>query len=272
MDPRMRTNRDRWDELVGIHIKSREPEGYDLAGFMEGCSALQSVEIEEVGDVKDKSLLHLQCHFGLDTLSWARLGARVTGVDFSERGIEQARALAAELGMNARFILANLYDLPLALEEEFDIVFTSYGAVNWLPDLRAWAQIVARFVRPGGFFYIVDAHPFARVFDSEPDAVDLRVSLPYWAGTEPRRWETDGSYADKGAVLRNRVTFEWQHTLGDIVTSLTDAGLRIEFLHEFPFCTWEILPFTVRGADGYYRIREAGDLIPLLFSLRASKP
>jgi len=272
MDPRMRTNRDHWDELVGIHVKSRAPEGYDVEGFKQGRSALQSVEIEEVGDVKGKSLLHLQCHFGLDTLSWARLGARVTGVDFSERGIEQARALAAELGMTARFILSSLYDLPQVLEEEFDIVFTSYGVVNWLPDLRAWAQIIARFLRPGGFFYVIDAHPFARVFYAEPDATDLRVWLSYWGGTEPRRWEGDGSYADKGARLRNRVTFEWQHTLGEIVTSLTDAGLRIEFLHEFPFCAWEIFPFTVRGADGYYRIRDGGDLIPLLFSVRATKP
>ena len=272
LDAYFRTNRDHWDELVGIHVKSRGPEGYDVEGFKRGRSSLHPVEIEEVGDVRGKKLLHLQCHFGLDTLSWAQRGARVTGVDFSEKGIAQARALASELGIEAQFVLSNVYDLPKVLEDEFDIVFTSYGAICWLPDLRVWARIISGFLHSGGRFYIIDRHPFTDVFYDEPDATDLWLSSPYWRGPDPIRGEYDGTYADKGARLGNRVEYSWTHTVGGIVNSLIDAGLRIEFLHEFPFCVWEIFPFTIRGDDGYYRLREGPERIPLLFSIKASKP
>src|SRR4029077_17046179 len=132
---------------------------YDLASFKQGRNSLQSIEQEELGDVRGRSLLHLQCHFGMDTLSWARLRARVPGADYSEEAITAARSLAAELGLEARFICANLYDLPDVLDEQFDIVVSTYGVLSWLPDLPAWARVVARFLRPGGTFCIVDLHP-----------------------------------------------------------------------------------------------------------------
>lgn len=271
MDDPFEMNRKWWNEAVGVHVRSRGPEGYDVDGFKAGGSALHSIEREEVGEVHDKKLLHLQCHFGMDTLSWARLGAEVTGVDFSERGIEEAKALASETGMRARFLLSNVYDLRAILDEDFDIVLSTYGAINWLPDLAAWARIVARFVRPGGFFYLIDAHPFARVFYDEKDATGLRFAYPYWR-PGPFRVEEDGTYADEEAHFENRVTMEYSHPLGGIVDALLDAGLRLEFLHEFPVCAWRMFPFMSKGDDGYYRLRENPEGIPLLFSLRARKP
>jgi len=266
------TNRDFWDEVVAVHVRSRGPHAYNVDDFKRGGTALHSVELEEVGDVKGKDLLHLQCHFGLDTLSWARLGARVTGVDFSDKGIEQATALAAELGIDARFILTNLYELPKQLEGNFDIVFTSHGVLNWLPDLAEWGRIIAHFLRPGGFFYIVDAHPFSHAFYDEADATELKLGKSYWPTSEPMRFEEDGDYADRTAHLEHQVTFEWGHTLGEIVNGLTDAGLRIDFLHEFPFLTWELFPFLIRSEGGYYHLPDGMPKIPLMFSIKATKP
>src|SRR3990172_2573466 len=196
MDEHFETNRDFWDEVVGVHVRSTGPHAYNVDAFKGGQTALHAIELKEVGDVVDKDLLHLQCHFGMDTLSWARLGARVTGVDFSEKGIDQARTLASELRIDARFVLSNLYDTRTSLEGEFDIVFTSYGALNWLPDLSEWGRIISHYLRPGGFFYIIEAHPFPQVFDDRKKATDLRVSESYWPPREPRRIEEDGDYAD----------------------------------------------------------------------------
>lgn len=271
MEDPFRTNRDWWNEAVEVHVRSQGPEGYDVEGFKRGRSALLPIERDEVGDVRGKKILHLQCHFGLDTLSWARLGADVTGVDFSEKGIEWAKSLASELRIPARFLLSNVYDLPQVLTESFDIVYSSYGTINWLPDLGAWARIIASYLRPGGFFYLIEAHPFARIFDDERDATDLRVAGPYWQGG-PVRIEEDGTYADKNAHFEHRVTIEFGHTMGTIIDSVIEASLRLEFLHEFPFCAWEMFPFMDKGEDGYYRLQGDGDRIPLLFSIRARKP
>ena len=272
MDSYFRTNREMWDELVPVHVRSRGPLGYNMEDFKRGGTALHSVELEEVGDVAGKDLLHLQCHFGLDTLSWARLGARVTGVDFSEQGVAQARTLAAELGIDARFVRANVYDLPRALDGDFDVVFSSYGALNWLPDLRAWGRLIADFLRPGGFFYIIDAHPFASVLPDEPGRTDLTFANPYFPAPGPVRIEEDGSYADPGAHLEHRVSYEWSHTLGGIVNALADSGLRIDFLHEFPFCAWEAFAGMVLREDGYFHLPIGDGPVPFLFSVKATKP
>ena len=271
MDDPFDVNRRWWNEAVGVHVRSRWPGGYNVEAFRKGGTTLHAVELAEVGDVRGKTLLHLQCHFGLDTLSWARLGAEVTGLDFSDAAITAARSLAEELRIPARFVLSNVYAAREVLPEEFDVVFSSYGAINWLPDLAAWGRIVAASVRPGGVFYLIDAHPFARVFYDGRDATDLRPGYPYWRDG-PLRFEEDGTYADPAAHFENRVTLEFQHPLGTIVDALIDAGLRLEFLHEFPFCAWAWFPFMVRGEDGYYRLRENPERIPLMFSVRAGKP
>lgn len=261
-------NRARWDELVDIHARS---EFYDLAGFKSGKCSLRPLEVAELGDVSGKSLLHLQCHFGMDTLSWARRGARVTGVDFSERAVERARDLAREVGHDARFVCANVYDLPEVLAETFDIVFTSYGVLCLLPDLPRWGRVAAHFVRPGGIFYLAEIHPVAFTLDDRAGSTEPRAVYPYFHAPEPYRWETVGSYADRNARVRNTVNYQWTHSLADVVNALLAAGLRLEFLHEFPYCSAPLTPYLTRSADGWYRLPGGADVLPLLFSLKAVK-
>jgi len=276
------TNRARWDESVAIHVAS---EGYDMAGFLRGEKALYDVELAEVSDVAGKSLLHLQCHFGMDTLNWARLGATVTGLDFSEPAIEQARALAAQIGINdATFVQSNLYDAREAIEGQFDVVYTGIGALGWLHDIREWARIVAHFVRPGGLFYIYEGHPVLWALDFDRDGEDhqLVLSEPYFETAKPSEYDGEFTYTD-GPPLRNTKTFEWNHGLGEIVTALIDAGLRIEFLHEHREMAWQGLPWMIPSegppAATRHKRRTAwrlpddqADRCPLMYSIRATKP
>ncbi len=263
-------NRDLWNAWTAIHEKSAF---YDLEGFKRGGTRLRDFEVEEVGPVEGKDLLHVQCHFGLDTLSWARLGARVTGADFSERAVELARSVAAELGIDARFVVSTVYDLPANLEGDFDIVYTSGGVLGWLPDIRTWAEVVAHFVRPGGTFYIAEVHPVIQAFETEGVAPgELRLAYPYWEHAEPLTFEVHGSYAEPMAELGNMTEYGWNHGLGEIVTALADAGLRIDSLREYPFVGWS-MDVLVKAADGRYRL--PGDLdgrLPLFFSIKATKP
>src|SRR5687768_9964062 len=253
MKTEMDLNRAHWDEATDIHTRGNV---YGVEEFWRGLCKLHRVEVEELGDVSGKSLLHLQCHFGLDTLSWARAGATVTGVDFSAAAIAAARALAAETGLPARFIESDLYRLPEQLDETFDVVFTSYGVLGWMPDLRRWAEVAAGFVRPGGRLYLAEFHPIAFVFDDAPGATELRIRYPYFPTGEPIRCESDVTYASDGAPVTNRVTWSWPYTLADVVTCLIEAGLRLDFLHEFPFSPFQFWPFTQAGADGRSRLRE----------------
>lgn len=266
MDEYLEANRKLWDELTPIHARS---EFYDLRGFKSGKCALSSIELEEVGDVSGKSLLHLQCHFGMGTLSWARLGARAVGVDFSNEAINLARSLSDETGIGARFVLSDIYELPGALAEEFDIVFTSAGVLCWLPDLKRWADVISHFLKPGGFFYIFEGHPFSSVFNDAANVTELEVTESYFSGPEPKYWEPDSDYADPNAEVTHG-SYEWTHSLGSIVGALAEAGLRIEFLHEFPVLFDRACPLMEQDRDGWWRLK--GDKVPLTFSIRASKP
>jgi len=271
MDEFFKANKEMWEAYVDIHETS---EFYDLKGFLEGKQTLNPIETEEIGDVKGKSLLHLQCHFGLDTLSWARLGASVTGVDFSEKAITLANRISKDTGIEGRFIQANIYDIPKVLSEDdqFDIVFTSGGAIVWLPDLEEWAKIIARYLKPGGFFYIREGHPFAYVFDDEPDEPVLKVRYPYFQGKKPLRFQTDASYASaKGEKMEEKTAYEWNHSLSKIINALIGVGLRIEYLHEFPYAAWKALPFMIEEAHEKWVLPEFKDSIPLSFSIKASK-
>lgn len=266
----LRVNQQLWDEWTPIHETSTF---YDLEGFRQGGIRLRPYEIEEVGEVAGQELLHLQCHFGIDTLSWARLGARVTGADFSPAAIDLATRLAGDLALDARFIRSDLYDLPEVLEGEFDIVYTSRGVLGWLPDISRWAQVVSHFLKPGGTFYITEIHPVAQAFENEGVAPgELRLQYPYWEHAEPLAFDVAGSYADRSAVVKARTEYGWDHGLGEIVTALIDAGLRIESLREFPWVDWQ-LDFLVEGDDGKWRLPAgiSGEL-PLSFSLLAMKP
>ena len=266
MDEYLKANRELWDELTPIHARS---EFYDVEGFKSGRCALSSIELEEVGDVSGKSLLHLQCHFGMGTLSWARLGAKAVGVDFSNEAIALARSLSRETGIRANFVCSDIYELPNVLDERFDIVFTSAGVLCWLPDLKRWAEIISHFLRPGGFFYIFDSHPFSLVFDDSGSVTQLRVTESYFSGPEPKYWETEGDYADPNAKVTHG-SYEWSHSLGSIVNALIGAGLRIEFLHEFPVLFFCSHPLMAQDKDGWWRLR--GDKVPLTFSAKASSP
>ncbi len=269
MERYYRTNLRRWNELVGIHARSEE---YDLEGFISGKSSLHSIELEALGYVRSKTLLHLQCHFGLDTLSWVRLGAGVTGVDFSETAIELARSIAERIGVGADFICSNIYDLPSVLTGEFDVVYTSYGVLCWLHDIDEWGRIVARYLRPGGTFFIAEFHPFAWVFDDE-DESELRVLHSYWHSAQPEYYEVDGTYADRAARVANKGDYEWQHSLSDVLNSLIKAGLTIAEVREYPFTVDNAqFKFLEKGEDGYSRFRDRAYDIPLMYSVKAIKP
>jgi SAM-dependent methyltransferase len=272
MDEALRRNRELWDAWTPIHVASAF---YDVASFRTGERPIRlaDYECEEVGSVEGRTLLHLQCHFGLDTLSWARLGATVTGADFSGEEIAAARALAADLGIAATFVRSDLYGLPEVLAEQFDIVYTSGGVLGWLPDIASWGRVAAHFVRPGGFLYMTEIHPVAQVFENEGVTPgELRLAYPYWSHPEPLRFEVKGSYADREAPTDGLVEYGWDHSLGEILTSLADAGLRLEFLHEFDFVRWPV-DFLVEGDDGRWRLPEdSKGALPLFFSLKATKP
>jgi SAM-dependent methyltransferase len=274
----MNENRDLWNEITLIHVAS---DFYDVEGFKQGRSSmLNPIEIEEMGDVSGKSLLHLQCHFGMDTLDWARRGARVTGVDFSDESIEFARLMSEELGIEAKFVCCNIYDLPENLKGTFDIVYTSGGVLCWLPELKRWAEIISHFLKPGGFFYILEGHPFSCVFDDSPDVTQLTVKYSYFHTPGPVKWEPQIDYTSpvKGSLkwindnpdaMVTHGSYEWTHSLGDIINSLISSGLKLEFLHEFPMIFYKSLPFMEQGDDRSWRI--SGDKIPLIFTLKATK-
>jgi SAM-dependent methyltransferase len=262
-------NRRLWDAWTDVHLAA---PFYDAERFLHDPSDVRigEWEREEVGDVRGRDLLHVQCHFGLDTLSWARLGAVVTGVDFSPRAIAAARALAERAGIPARFVEASVYDLPAVLDDRFDVVYTSRGALGWLPSIERWAEVVASFVRPGGVLYVHEIHPTIQALDDESDGpIDLRYD--YWEG-DVLTFPVEGSYADPSAKVDADVEHGWNHGLGEIVTAIATRGLRIDFLHEHRWLDWS-LPFLEQAPDGSYTwpASQAGSL-PLMFSLKATRP
>jgi SAM-dependent methyltransferase len=269
LDEYRKTNQEWWNEAAQVHAQG---EAYQLQAFKEGMSKLHPLERAEVGEVGGKKLLHLQCHFGLDTLSWARLGAHVTGIDFADKAIAIAQALSQDLHLDATFVCCELSDLPDVLDAagQFDIVYTSYGVIGWLPDLQSWGKIIAHYLKQGGFFYIAEGHPFMWVFDEK--SPELKISYPYFSHA-PIQDESAGTYAEKESRLEHTTTYGWNHTLSEIFSSLLSEGLTIEFFHEHQFCAWDCLPDMEKGADGFYRFKDPAqrEKIPLMFSLKATK-
>ena len=263
MDERLKANLDAWNQMAGIHVNSRM---YRLPEFKAGENVLMPIELSEVGDVLGKSLLHMQCHFGLDTMSWSRLGANVTGVDFSDKAIALARSISAELKIPARFLQSNIYDAPDILHEQFDIVFTSYGALCWLPDIRRWAEIAAGFVKPGGFFYIAEFHPLTQMSANSAGTTKLEFEISYFHAAM-REYPPGPDYSDHSKIVSG--THEWMYRIGDVVSALAATGLRIEYLHEFAECIYPHFPFMKQGGDGLWHIE--GDPIPTIFSIKATK-
>jgi SAM-dependent methyltransferase len=281
LDPFFDANRAWWDAVVPIHEASR---GYDREAFLRAEKPLCPVELAELAPrVSGKTLLHLQCHFGMDTLNWARLGASVTGLDFSEPAIEAARRLSADSGVAGRFVCANVYDAPVALGEVFDIVYTGIGALNWLPDVERWAVVAASCLRPSGSLYVYDAHPMLNTLEPRRDG-QLCVERPYFETAEPTTSDSDRTYVD-GPRLEVQRNYEWNHGLGEIVSALVSAGLRLEFVHEHRAVPWralsnlELAGPDPGGADARYQSgrmwqlpESQRDLVPLMYSLLATKP
>jgi len=265
-------NRAHWDELAEHHP---DTDAYDVEAFLDGETTLRRLEREELGDVATGAdLLHLQCHFGLDTLSWARDGgvASATGVDFSETAVETARELRGRAGIDptrARFVESDVLELDLA--ETFDVVFTSYGTVYWLPDLDRWADAIARHLKPNGTFYVADGHPFVEPFAYESTADDLRVEHPYFDG-EPQTFEHDGSYAGEDFGMENVRSHGFSHPVGEILTALTDAGLEVEFWHDHPWSFFSRFESMEEREEGRWYLPGLAYDLPFTFSLMAHKP
>lgn len=270
LDEFREANLDSWNERAGIHANS---EFYDIQKYIDDPNHLSTtVEFDrtEIGDVTGKTLLHLQCHIGTDTISMARLGATVTGVDFSEASIEVARKLSEDCGTPARFEVAELYDTPNAIDEQFDIVYTGTGALVWLPDIRGWAEVVSRMLKPGGTFYVRDGHPMAGAVDSEREDGQLVVAHPYFE-TEASKYEENYTYTDGPQLSKKTIIYEWNHSLGEIVTALIDNGLRIDFLHEHQFAEYRAFPACAGNGKGHWRFPEHSERLPLMFSIKATK-
>jgi len=273
VDEYREANRALWNAWTRINLRS---ELYDVEAFATGRGRdLDPIARAGPGDVRGKSLLHLQCHFGMDTIRWAKHGATVTGVDFSEEAVTAARALAARMRAPATFVESDLYDLPANLTGRFDVVFTSHGVLGWLPDLERWAQVIAHFLAPGGVFYIVEAHPLLQIFDDRVAEPALRLLYPYFHGPEPVREEKAGCYSTPEAPITS-VEHVWLHTVSDLINALVRAGLRITAFDEYPFMGWRFFPWMERGADGWWHLPEDARLplgrgsLPLMFSLKAT--
>jgi 2-polyprenyl-3-methyl-5-hydroxy-6-metoxy-1,4-benzoquinol methylase len=241
----------RWDEAVPLHEAS---ELYDLEGVRAGRDAIRPFELVELGNVEGLDLLHLQCHLGTDTLSWARHGARVVGLDFSPAAIEAATRLAFHCGLEAEFVRADVYDAREALRgRRFDVVYTGIGALGWLPDVGEWARVVSDSLRPGGILYLVEIHPIVVGVVNDGHTISQDIFEADYV-----RWdEKGGTYAARDAVFTNTTTFERVHSLGEVVTALLDADLSLELLHEQSYTNapW---PWTVKGDDGFIVFPKAG--------------
>lgn len=270
--PYVEANERLWDELVDIHVASRF---YDVDGFKAGGTALGALERTEVGPVEGKRLLHLLCHFGLDTLSWARLGARVTGVDISRKAIAAAQALAATCGLEARFLRGEVFEAAdLLSNERFDVIFLSWGAVCWISDFPRLARMAAALLAPGGIFYLLDGHPLCQALDDgwTPEAGPPRLVYDYESGAEPSAYLWGPDYADRSARPKNEQAYEWAHGLGRIVSALADAGLAIEFLHEHETVAWQAQPGLVACGANAWTLPPGQPRLALSFSVRARKP
>lgn len=252
-----------WEEVTPVHLRA-----YGVERFLAGERWLPDKILEEVGNVKGLSLLHLQCHFGLDSLAWVREGAEVTGMDFSPTAIGAARELSQSAGLPAKFVCSDIYDLPQNLEGKFDIVFTSIGVLCWLKDLNTWAKIITHFLKPGGVFYIMDGHPLLTTFD---DDGSWRFNLSYFHNDSPHVWdEEDSDYMDPNYITQS-ATYEWQWTVGDIINAVLGAGLHLEFFNEFEALADPVFPEMVEQDNGLFTFPDMPVSLPILFSLKAHK-
>jgi 2-polyprenyl-3-methyl-5-hydroxy-6-metoxy-1,4-benzoquinol methylase len=255
-------NRQSWNNRTDTHLKS---EFYDLDNFIKGKTSLNSIELELLGDLTGKTILHLQCHFGQDTISLSRLGASVTGVDFSDKAIESAKQIALDTNANATFICCDIYDLPNHLHKQFDIVFTSYGTIGWLPDIDNWAKVVSKFLKPNGQFVFVEFHPVVWMFDDNFEKIFYR----YFNSGAIIESE-NGTYADKTAAISQEYVM-WNHGLSEVMNSLIKNGLEINQFNEYDYSPYNCFNKTIEFEPKKYRIEHLEDKIPMVYSIIACK-
>jgi SAM-dependent methyltransferase len=261
-------NRSLWDEMARAH--RRDAAGfYGVEAFIAGADGLGAIEAAEIGDVAGLRIAHLQCHFGMDSIRLWRRGARVTGLDFSSTAIAEARALADHMQAPVEFVHANVYDARAHLSGDFDMVYTSWGTVVWLPDLMGWARVVASLLKPGGWLYFLDDHPMASCLELDEGRLVLAQDWRTPQG-RPLVAEIDGSYS--GDPISPRTGYEWIHSLPEMLTALIAAGLRLDWVHEHEAVAWRRFKGMERGEDGLYRLPEGHPRLPLALSLRASRP
>jgi 2-polyprenyl-3-methyl-5-hydroxy-6-metoxy-1,4-benzoquinol methylase len=254
-----------WNEIAPIHLNS-----YDIEALRKGKSHIDEIQKKELYPVKNKELLHLQCHIGTDTLSLAMDGAKVTGVDFSKKSIEIAKTLRNELNLKADFVYSNIYDIKKKIKKQFDIVYTSKGVLAWLKDIDEWANIISHFLKKDGIFYIMDIHPFKHIFDDTVET-ELIVSYPYFHQEEAMIWDDDSpDYSDKTYIPVNR-TYEWNWSISDIINALIKSGLTLELFNEYDQLFYNGHPGMIKDKKGWWFLEKYKGMIPYTFTLRARK-
>jgi SAM-dependent methyltransferase len=274
-DEFIETNRLNWDDRAGLH--AHPTTGYRLDRFRNDRSLLSDVidfDKTYLGALSGLHVVHLQCHIGTDTLSLARLGANVTGLDQSGASLDGARDLFASVDTPGRFVQANVYDAVDALDEEqFDLVYTGVGALNWLPDIARWGETVAALVRPGGSFYIREGHPVAWAIDLDRTDGALQLKYPYFETVEPMTFDQADTYVDTaGAKVSNTRFHEWNHGIGEIFMALTNAGLSVNTIDEHKALEWEMLPQQYEVDQRWYLPDDQINLLPVMYSMAATKP
>lgn len=256
-------NKHLWNQRTVVH---KDSSFYDLNSFLQGKSSLNEIELKELGNIEGKKILHLQCHFGMDSLSLARMGAEVTGIDLSDVAIAEAKKLNDQLSLDAKFICCNVYDLKNHLDEQFDIVFTSYGVIGWLPDLTKWAEIISHYLKPGGFFYIAEFHPVVWMLDE-----DFKEVKYYYHNQETIIMDSQGTYADPNADIQSK-EYSWNHSISEVLNALLSQKLHLEFFNEYSYSPYPCFNNIVQGSDGNWRVKGMEDKIPMVYSLKAIKP
>ena len=255
-------NKESWNKRTEVHVKS---DFYDNETFKKGKCSLNQIELDLLGDISGKSILHLQCHFGQDTISLNRFGAQITGVDLSDKSIRYAEQLAEETNATAKFVCCNIYDLKNHLNEKFDIVFASYGTIGWLPDMQKWADIIKHFLKPKGEFVFVEFHPFVWMFNDDFNTIQYN-----YFNTEPIIETETGTYADTDSnIIQENIT--WNHSISEVIQSLLNSDLNIETLKEFDYSPYPCFKNIEKVEKNKYRIKHLNNKIPMIYALKARK-